>query len=176
MSINQAKIFFVTQNINADEWITDVSGPVEEKHYLFNSRVYVPYKVDAIRVLASTASSRSANPVKQTRLKFSSPDLFGGVENGTYIGLQHYCERVCFDSGITSSPIEYVYSPTQRRTIDGTYTFHVDAQLVVDVDAPDEEDPTIRVEFVFQFLQYIKPEVFPESDLHHIAKAGRRRL
>lgn len=157
----------------------------------YRQRITVPFLVDEIRVVAlgaqATALSSNLDILGFSAL-VQSPDLIG---SGTYLGTMRVtnadrfttltaANRTVSSSGCVFdlAPVRYVFPPTAKRIINGTYTFTLQTLLgetIADASVINNFRTILALEFI-QYKETEKQSFEVESDLHVLGKSGRRRL
>lgn len=155
----------------------------------FNTPIIIPFLVDEIRVVASGSQLLSladaGTGVDEFGASFRiSSDSLVGSSGGVLAAIRN-SYRNDFDadstvSGITTDynqNIRYVFPPSAKRNINGSYVFqatHLDGSKL---DMGNHNDVTIFL--VLEFIQYKEVEkqmLDTEDDLRLLGKSGRRRL
>ena len=155
-------------------------------------RIIVPFLVDEIRVVSIGAQATALSTtiianddIFGRSINVISPDLLGG--SGSYLGTARVSLADRFAAGVTiatspalfsTQPIRYVFPPSAKRNINGTYTFI--AQTLFGEQLPDNVrinnfDFLLAIEFI-QYKEAEKLQSEVDDDLRVLGKSGRRRL
>lgn len=181
--IHQSRTVYVSQNVTS------------QNSFNFQRDFNIPFHVDEIRIgnailTPGNFMRTGASTTVSQSVVVETPDLLGAI--GTYLTSAPY--SACAIAGNTGffstfAPIDhhscearYVYPPTQKRSINGTYRFAImsptRSPLVYGTDDVEKIGP-FTIGFTIEFIQYSERDRTSEdvqSDFETIYKSGRRRL